>query len=183
MSGSDDTAAVVARARTGEPKACEVLVRRYLRAAYAVALGVLGSAEDAQDVAQDAFLVAFARIHTCREAGQFAGWLLQIVRNRAHNVAKARRVRSQSLPPSKTHEAPATERLQLRDSLLKALALVTEEQREVVLLHDLHDWTHAEIACALGISEVMSRQHLFIARRTIRGHLRTTGHEESCDER
>jgi len=41
----------------------------------------------------------------------------------------------------------------------------------VVLLHDLEDWTHAEIAHALHISEVHSRQHLFRARQILRAKL------------
>ena len=45
----------------------------------------------------------------------------------------------------------------------------------MVLLHDLDEWTHAEIAGALGISETMSRQHLFVARRAMRRKLGTEG--------
>ena len=64
----------------------------------------------------------------------------------------------------------------LRDRLLAALARLTPVQREVVLLHDLDGATHAEIAEALGLSEVNCRQHLFVARRALRGEL-----EEVCD--
>ena len=56
----------------------------------------------------------------------------------------------------------------LRRKLVAALEQLTPVQREVVLLHDLESWTHAEIARALEISEVMSRQHLFVARKAMR---------------
>jgi RNA polymerase sigma-70 factor (ECF subfamily) len=174
----DDTAALVARARAGEPKAFEVLTRRHLRAAYAVALAVLGSPADAEDVAQEGFVVAFGRLETCREPARFTGWLLQIVRNRARNAVDTRRVRAQLLWTSDAHVPPAEERLQARGQLLEALALISDAQREVVLLHDLDGWTHVEIATVLGISEVMSRQHLFTARRTMRGHLQTEERKE-----
>jgi RNA polymerase sigma-70 factor (ECF subfamily) len=170
---------LLARARAGEPKAFEVLTRRHLRTAYAIALAVLGNPADAEDVAQEGLMVAFARLETCREPGRFAAWLLQIVRNRARNAADSRRVRSQPMWTSEAHVPPAEERLQARGQLLEALALISDPQREVVLLHDLDGWTHGEIASALGISEVMSRQHLFTARRTMRGYLQTEERKES----
>ena len=51
-------------------------------------------------------------------------------------------------------------------------------QREVVLLKDLEGWDHRTIAATLGISEGMSRQHLFAARGALR---RTLGHEALRD--
>lgn len=173
MPAPDPIEALVARARRGEPAAFEELVRRHLRAAYAVALAVLGVPADAEDVAQEAFAVAWERLDTCREPARFAGWLLQIVRNRARNAVEARRVRGDGAEPAPGHEpwSAPSEEAGLRDRLLGALAALTPVQREVVLLHDLEGWTHAEIGAAAGISEVMSRQHLFTARKALRGKL------------
>jgi RNA polymerase sigma-70 factor, ECF subfamily len=168
------TAALVARAQRGESAAFEALVRAYLRAAYSVALAVVGRPADAEDVAQDAFLLAFERIDSCREPAHFAGWLLQIVRNRGRNWLDRRRWRDVPADPhvaARPLEAPSSEDACLHDQLLKALEHLNAVQREVVLLHDLEGWTHAEIAAALGMSEVMSRQHLFQARRQLRSQL------------
>jgi DNA-directed RNA polymerase specialized sigma24 family protein len=63
----------------------------------------------------------------------------------------------------------------LRRRLVGALGQLGPVQREVVLLHDLESWTHAEISAAIGISEVMSRQHLFVARRVMREWLGDDG--------
>jgi DNA-directed RNA polymerase specialized sigma24 family protein len=52
--------------------------------------------------------------------------------------------------------------------LLAALDRLTPVQREVVLLKDLEGWDHRAIAAALGVSEGMSRQHLFVARGALR---------------
>jgi len=68
--------------------------------------------------------------------------------------------------------------VRLRRPLLEALEQLTETQREVVLLHDLEEWTHREIAAALAISEVMSRQHLFVSRHLLRQHLANGFHQE-----
>ena len=150
-----------------------MLVRSYLRAAYAVALAVLGRPSDAEDTAQDAFLLAFEKLDTCREDAKFGAWLMQIVRNQARNRVVRRRYRDVS-KEAVTVEAPdprTPSTVGMRKDLLHALSLLTPSQREVVLLHDLEGWTHREIGETLGISEVMSRQHLFFARREIRAEL------------
>lgn len=167
---------LVARARRGDPAAFETLVRRHYRAAYAVALAILGHRTDAEDVCQDGWVRALERIEDCREPDRFIYWLLQIVRNRARNHLDHRRVRAAE--PLGPDTAVATEdpqkdldRERLRGRLEKSLAGLPEVQREIVLLHDLEGWRHRKIADALGISEVMSRQHLFQARRRLRGLL------------
>jgi RNA polymerase sigma-70 factor, ECF subfamily len=175
---------LVARARRGESAAFEALVRRHLRAAYAVALAVLASPADAEDVAQDAFVVAFERLEECREPERFTGWLLQIVRNRARNARAYIALRQPEAVQDSEDEvaaegevdsAPAgDERVDLRKRLIRALSSLPERQREVVLLHDLEGWTHAEIASALELSELSSRQTLFVARRALREQL---GHD------
>jgi RNA polymerase sigma-70 factor (ECF subfamily) len=158
-------AELVSRARRGEPAAFDQLVRRHLRAAYAVALAVLGRPADAEDVAQEAFIAALERLDDCRDGARFSGWLIQIVRNRALNALDKRKLRD-------------TADVVLRAHLLAALASLSSVQREIVLLHDLDGWTHAELAEALGISEVHCRQHLFTARRTLRAELSALAPEE-----
>lgn len=173
MPSPEATAALVVRAQQGEPAAFTALVRAHLRAAYAVALAVVGRPADAEDVAQDAFLIAFQRIDTCREPARFVGWLLQIVRNQSRNWVAKRRFRdvpAQDETPDRGAE-PNMPDMALRKHLLDVLSRLTVPQREVVLLHDLDGWTHPEIAASLGISEVMSRQHLFVARRELRARL------------
>jgi RNA polymerase sigma-70 factor (ECF subfamily) len=173
---SDETtpdATYVESARRGDALAFEALVRRYYRAAYAVALALLSNGMDAEDVCQDAFLKALERLDDCREPDKFASWLLRIVRNRAHNFRAYRRVRAtESLEltgaAGREDSARDAERADLRKRLEDALGQLSEIQRQVVLLHDLEGLKHREIAGHLAISEGMSRQHVFNARRTLR---------------
>lgn len=170
----DDTIEeLIARARRGEPRAFETIVRQHLRAAYAVALAVLRRPTDAEDVAQEALIVALERIDTLRDARQFRGWLLQIVRNQALNWRGRREKRdvAREAPEEPVNDAPLPDALAFRFRLLEAMAVLGSTEREIVLLHDLEGWTHVEIAQALGISVVMSRQHLFQARRKLRTRL------------
>lgn len=176
MSSPELVAELVARARRGEGAALEALVRRHLRAARAVALSIVQSPADAEDLAQEAFLVAFEQLDHCLAPERFGGWLMQIVRNRAFNALAQQRVRSSVAPkllPMLDEHAPGVEpdRAGRRSRLLAALEHLSQAQREVVLLHDLEDWTHREIAEVLGTSEGMSRQHLFNARRLLRARL------------
>ncbi len=172
VAGTDSR--LVARALAGETRAFEELVRRHLRSAHAVALGVLGNPADADDVCQEAFLTALEKLEECRDPKRFAAWLMRIVRNRALNFRASRSLR-QGVPLEEAAEkagggdpAQEAERSELRDRLLAALAGLPESQREVVLLHDLEGWRHREIAELLGTSEGAVRVRLHEARRRLR---------------
>ncbi len=175
MLSRSETADFVRRVQRGERMAFTALVKAYLRPGYAVALAVVTRPADAEDIAQDAILKAFERIDTRREPEHFAAWFFRIVRNHAFNWLEGRRLRDVCADGAQVLEFstfPPTS-AGMRHALLAALAALDPRQREVVLLHDLEDWTHPEIATALGISELLSRQHLFRARHTMRTRLGT----------
>ncbi|HEX4355007.1 MAG TPA: sigma-70 family RNA polymerase sigma factor [Polyangiales bacterium] len=163
------------RVQAGDAEASARLVGMFLRAAYLSALSIVTRPSDAEDVAQDAFVSALEHIHSCREPARFAGWFLQIVRNRALNWLERRKHRdvpaNDERAPAAISGEPSPGSPRLKQQLLTALNDLTETQREIVLLHDLEEWTHGEIADALGLSEVMCRQHLWNARRKLRAHL------------
>lgn len=168
---------LVARTRRGDPTAFDRLVRRHYRAAYAVAMAILRLRSDAEDVCQDAWVRALERIDDCREPDRFVSWFLQIVRNRARNHLDYRRIRfteplddaiATSAQSDLSGPGQELDRKRLRERLERSLAGISEVQREIVLLHDLEGWSHRDIAGLLEISEVMSRQHLFQARRRLR---------------
>lgn len=164
---------LIARAIDGDGAAYATLVRRHYRTAFSVALARTADRADAEDVCHDAFGRAALQLETCRDRSRFVPWLCTIVRNQAHNQRKRARVRraeplEHTTACSADDPALTAARRELRARLERALAELTPAQREVVLLHDLDGWTHADIAGALGTSEGMSRQHLFQARRRLR---------------
>lgn len=164
---------LVALALRGDADAYDALVRRHYRAAFLLALGVLANRHDAEDVCQDAFVKALERLEDCREPGRFVQWFLTIVRNRALSFHSYRKIRetSELLPEiAEARESPEADatRAELGARLERALSALSETQRQVVLMHDLEGWSHKEIAETLEMSEVRSRQHLFVARKLLR---------------
>ena len=178
---------LVARALQGDTTAFDGLVRRHYRAAFSIALAQTGSRADAEDAVHDAFIRAADRLGECRAPDRFAHWLATIVRNHARNLMSRGIFRRTA--PLLPHTAAArddpardAEVAELRQRLEAALGLLTAVQREVVLLHDMDGWSHADIATVIGTSEGMSRQHLFHARRRLRQALGENSSMEHADE-
>jgi RNA polymerase sigma-70 factor, ECF subfamily len=175
---------LVRRARRGEEVAFGLLVERYQRPAYAVALSVTGRHEDAQDAAQESFLVALDRLEECRSPEKFGGWLMTIVRNRSKNLVRRESLREMDeVPPGARSRIPtperATETSELRSLLREALLDLPEVQREIVLLHDLEGWKHREIAERLDLPCGTVRSHLHFARKALRDSLQGVTGEHS----
>ena len=184
---SRDDDLLVARVRRGEAAAFDALVRRHYRSLFAVVLGLVGQPAEAEDICQDVCLRALEHIDALRDPARFRPWVLQIARNTARNRLNYLRLRAaEALEASEAtggdpRQDPA--RLALRRRLELAIGELAELPRSVLLLHDLDGWDHRSIAEQLGISELMSRQHLFQARRRLRPLLDAQAKEERSHER
>jgi RNA polymerase sigma factor (sigma-70 family) len=84
-----EEAELVERARKGDHDAYELLMRQHEQAAFRAAFLILGSAADAEDVAQEAFVKAFRALGRFRTGAPFRPWLLRIVGNEARNHRRA----------------------------------------------------------------------------------------------
>jgi RNA polymerase sigma-70 factor (ECF subfamily) len=167
---------LVRAALQGQTQDFGVLVTRYMRPGYLVALSVTGNPEDAEDVSQEAFLVALKRLEDCRDPDRFGGWFLTIVRNRARNLLRRERLRrgeelTPEISPGPGGPAEDLKQLEIREQLAKGLEGLSEVRREVLLLHDLEGWKHREIAERLGIPDGTVRSHLHFARKHLRDRL------------
>ena len=167
---------LVRAALMGQSQAFGVLVTRYMRPGYLVALSVTGNPEDAEDVSQEAFLVALKRLEDCRDPGKFGGWFLTIVRNRAKNLLRRERLRrgeelTPEISPGVGGPAEDLKQLEIREQLSMGMEGLSEIRREVLLLHDLEGWKHREIAERLGVPDGTVRSHLHFARKHLRDRL------------
>jgi RNA polymerase sigma-70 factor (ECF subfamily) len=180
----DSDMRLVVRVRAGDRSAAEILVRRYLAACRAIALALVGNMSEAEDVCQDAFLAAMRDIDDCRDPARFRAWLTQIVRNRAFDLLRRRNIHEVVDIDSNEFAQDATqlqqaERAELRQSLLDALAELSEPQRIAILLHDVEGWKHREIAAFLELPPGTVRSHVHHARARLR-ELLTLYHDEDA---
>jgi RNA polymerase sigma-70 factor (ECF subfamily) len=164
---------LVLAAQRGDREAFAGLVRLHERRAYAVARAITATHEDAEDAVQDGFLHAFRALDRFRPEQAFGAWLHRIVANAALDIGRRRKVRdSEALTESVSlpFRDPA-EQDELRRRLTDGLALLSQRQRAVIVLHDVEGFTHGEIAGMLGIPEGTARSDLHHARASLRKQL------------
>lgn len=98
LSGTDD-GTLIERAQAGDRSAFELLVKRYDRQVLRLALNLLGSAEDARDVYQEAFLKIYRNLHRFRNECAFYTWVYRIVTNICLDHLRRRRSHPEEQPP------------------------------------------------------------------------------------
>lgn len=172
-----DVDELVEAARHGDHDAFEELVRQTHAGTFALARRLVTDPDDARDVVQEAYLRAFRSILKFRGDAQFSTWMHRITANCASTyLSRKRRHRHDELDeefalpdlnPERDPVAQADARL-LRDRLEVAVADLAPRLRAVVVLRDLYDFNHAEIAEHLGISESAAKVRLHRARRQLR---------------
>ena len=147
--------------------------------AHALAIQILGNPEDAADAVHDAFAVVLSRPGAYDASkGPFKPWFLRVVRNRSIDLLRKRRPTEPFI--DELHSGHATPDVSLEKDqsdleLQQALAQLTDEQRQILVLRDYMDLSYAEIATVLDIASgtVMSRLHR--ARLALRKELTTHG--------
>jgi RNA polymerase sigma-70 factor (ECF subfamily) len=171
-----DDASLVARVQRGDLTAFDTLVRRHTARAYVLARRVLGDADDAEDLVQDAFIRALERIDTFDVERAFAPWFFRLLLNLGLNARKSRALRH---PEAMPHNVPSredapdrlAERGEIRERFVAALAALSPRQRVIVSLYDVDAMSSVEIARMLGVTQETVRWHLHQARRTLRAAL------------
>lgn len=168
------------RFRQGDPRAMETLFELYADRALGLAIRLTETREDAEEVAQEAFIRAFrhARQLTGGASKRFGPWLFAIVRSIAADKRRQLRLPTLSLetPLGATlvslasTEEEALRRAE-RKALLDALEALSEEYKLVLTLCDLEDIPHAEAAEVLGRSVAATKSLLYRARRALRDAL------------
>jgi RNA polymerase sigma factor (sigma-70 family) len=147
---------LIAQARRGDAAAYATLVRRHQDVAFRTAMLITGHAQDAEDVAQEAFVKAWRALGRFRAGEPLRPWLLTIVANEARNRRRAagRRehlaLRAAAALPSAPGETPAA--ALDRDVLAAAIGRLRDDDRVVIGCRYLLDLSEAETAAALGVA-------------------------------
>ena len=174
-----DDAAAVAKARSGDLDAYEVLVVRYTAPAHRAAV-LLGAGADADDVVQEAFVKAYRQISRYRGESGFRPWLLAIVANETRNLHRSRRRRDglvlraaaqegpEATSPDPADSALAVER---RHHLVDQIRLLDPRDREVLVCRFLLDLSEAETAVTLGLPKGTVKSRTARALKKLRDRL------------
>src|SRR5947208_13832901 len=169
--------AAIAETKAGRSNAYEYLVSKYLKRVVSIAWGIVRSAHDAEDLAQEAFVKAYQTIGSFKTGQSFGPWIYRIVTNLALDVVKHRkRFRHEELhdvePAARRDDADLPARSgELAARIDAAIESLPEMQRVVARLYLVEEFGHAEIAVMTGLSEGTVRSRLSLARGKLKERL------------
>ena len=160
MVGRPPETEIVIRAKRGDADAYEALLRMHEHIAFRTAYAIVGSAADAEEVTQEAFVKAYNALPRFRTGSPFRPWLLRIVANEARNRRRSAGRRAALSLRAATEEssggaAPSPEGVVLagedRERLLEAVNGLREEERLVIACRFFLELSEEETAAALDI--------------------------------
>lgn len=186
----------IRRACQGDSDAFEFLYGLHIRRVYGVCLRLAGNPTEAEDLAQEAFLQLFRKIHTFRGESSFSTWLHRLTVNTV--LMRFRRKKHPEVSLDETSE-PGNENsrpliefgepdLRLtgmldRVNLSRAIGKLADGYRQIFILHDVEGYEHNEIAEILGCSIGNSKSQLFKARLHLRKLLQEVLRSRAREER
>jgi RNA polymerase sigma-70 factor (ECF subfamily) len=174
---------LIHQAQRGDSEAFGALITLHERFVYNLALRTLGNPQDAQDIAQDAFLRAWISLGSFHAESQFRTWLYRIVLNLCLNrIPRLRRELAQladeeeaadsPLPDSHAADPLSTlEAVERRKFLHQAIDRLPEQYRLLIALRYHDDLTYDEIASLLNLPVGTIKTGLFRARERLRATL------------
>ena len=175
----------MARAQAGELPAFEELVTKYQREIYGLACRMVSDAEEAKDLAQQAFLQAFVHIKSFRQDAQFRTWLFRIVINQCYNFLKGRKkfgdpIDCDEISLAGDDPSPEAELITQdeRRRLYEALDLLPAKQRAVINLKVEQGLSYQEISQVLGGTAGAARVNYCQALKTLKKHIRSEDDHE-----
>jgi RNA polymerase sigma-70 factor, ECF subfamily len=195
---------LVERVRGGDTNAFRKLVERYQQRVLSIALGVVGNYQDAEDIAQEAFLKAYRNLGSFRGHSSFYTWLYRIALNLAIDLSrKAYRRSERSIEETFPNDSAIDSsnssaggymahnerpdeylhRMEVRRRFYRALESLSPQHRATIILREIDGLSYTEIADVVGCSKgtVMSRLHH--ARKRLQKALEESGEEDVNDSK
>lgn len=185
---ADEDAALVARLRSGELKALELLMRRHNQRLFRIARSIVRDDSEAMDVVQETYVTAWYELHRFSGTGSFGAWLSRIARNDAlTRLRKSQRLAYIIDDPEQTMDFESPEAApfdelanrQLRHLLEEAIDRLPVDYRSVYVMRAVQQLSTEETASSLAVSEDLVKTRFMRARRalqkTLEGQMRTAG--------
>jgi len=189
---ADEDSELVRKAQAGDTRAFDSLVSKHRGKIYAMIVNMVKNEADAWDLAQEVFIKAWRALPKFEGKARFSTWLFRISHNVVYDWTRKRKIQGDgelndetldlgkletSAPTAPHHSArpdQAMERKELRNRLESAIAQLSTEHREVILLREVQGLDYKEIAKVTENSTgtVMSRLHY--ARKKLQAILSST---------
>lgn len=191
---TDNSAAIngeeklVKKAAKGDTAAFEQLVLMYQKKVYSMALRMTGNPEDAQDLAQEAFLRVYRSLPGFKGEAKFSTWLYRIVSNLCIDFGRRKKsvisiytqdesgeerelvIEDESYSPEKEYDKAETAEI-----INRAVMMLSEQHREIFLMRELYGLSYSEIAKATGLEDGTVKSRIFRAREKLRDILSSSG--------
>jgi RNA polymerase sigma-70 factor (ECF subfamily) len=194
-SADDPDAELVARWQRGDASAFEALVRRHERRVFRLLLRMLGTREEAEDAAQEAFLSLHRHGHRFRGEARFSTFIYRVAANAALNRRRSlgrararekelalRQAAGTDLPASPRDPEGSASGAQLQARIQEALLELPGDLRMAIVLYDIEGQSYKEISQALGIPEGTVKSRIHRARNALRGRRRELGGADGSGE-
>lgn len=167
---------LLSRVAVGDPAAVRALVARKLPRLLALAGRMLGDGQEAEDVAQDAFIRIWKQAPKWRPgAAKFDTWLHRVALNLCYDRLRRRREIAFAEPPERPDEGPAPDRgllaLDTGERVGAAMAALPDRQREAIVLCHYQELGNIEAAAVMGVSVEALESLLGRGRRALRAAL------------
>ncbi len=180
-----DDLTLVKRVRSGDQRAFKLLVERYQRKVYSVALGMLKDREEAYDVSQEAFVKVYKYLDHFKGDSSFYTWLYRITVNVCIDVIRRRKAggKTEDVEFDETLQVDSAEahlgalgsrlgtnpqksalRRELAEKIQEALEQVPEKHRAILLLREIEGMSYEDLARVLDIPKGTVMSRLFHAR-------------------
>jgi RNA polymerase sigma-70 factor (ECF subfamily) len=177
-----DEAALVRRVQARDEMAFREIVERYQTKVFSIIYGILRNHNDAEDIAQQVFAKVYFSIKNFDSRSSLLTWIYKITVNECYDYLRKKRVRKlvyesdfsiedaqrmEASEPAIDQEAPVDKTLAQRDLVVKLLAKVSQEDRNLILLKEVEGHSVEELAAMTGLNENTIKVKLFRARQKL----------------
>jgi RNA polymerase sigma-70 factor (ECF subfamily) len=183
MAGSDESK-LIEQSLSGDPEAYAALVSQHQKMIRAVTFRMTGSLDDAEELAQDAFLRAYQQLGSFRSGSKFSTWLCKIAINLSLDWRR-RESRRDNIHSNWTAETVSETNPgngfpdELSRRVQAALNRLPAKQRAAIVLTIYENQSHAEAAKTLGCTEATISWRVFAARQKLKRLLKDLSHEKA----
>lgn len=161
---------LVEKSKVGDRASQYELYQLYVDAMYNVAMRMLGSKEDAEDIIQESFMDAFGNLKSFRYESTFGSWLKRIVINKSINFLKMKKIPITTIEDHEFHLAeekiPDIKNLEI-EKIKKSIDLLPKGFKQIINLYLIEGYDHVEIGEILGIATSTSKSQYHRAKKKL----------------